>query len=148
MPLTTLFLASSTAAKTQAKQVVQSLSSPTLQFLPWWDAFTPGRTLLEDLDDIKTRVAGALVVMTPEHEAIVRKDKKDIPNLNVLLEFGYFVGAFGRDRVAMLKYGDFYLPSDLGGYIHIHGSSGFRRNRAQVIGKRTTEEFTRWIQAL
>jgi hypothetical protein len=27
----------------------------------------------------------------------------------------------------MLKYGDLYLPSDLGGYIHIVGSSYFKR---------------------
>ncbi len=145
MPKTTLFLASSGAAKTQAKLVVSAFTSPTVEFLPWWEAFTPGKTLLEDLDEISNRVDGALILMTPEFEGTVRGSLKDIPNLNVLLELGYFIGKFGRQRVAMMKYGDFYLPSDLGGYIHIHGSTGFRRSGGQAIGKRNHDEFGKWI---
>jgi len=128
MPKTTIFLGSSLAAKSQAKALVAKLSGPTLEFLPWWETFTPGRTLLEELDDVREQVDGALLLFSPESSTIIRKVDYDIPNLNVLFEFGYFYGHFGKEKVAMLKYGDFYLPSDLGGYIHIFGSKGFKRS--------------------
>ena len=60
-------------------------------------------------------------------------------------EFGYFFGAFERKKIAMIKYGEFYLPSDFGGYQWIHGSKGFRRAGVQVISKRTQKEFGRWL---
>ena len=148
MPTTTIFLGSSSAAKSQAKAVLKAFSGPTLQFLPWWDAFTPGRTLLEELDAIRGRVAGALLLFSPESRTKVRGRAQELPNLNVLFEFGYLYGALGKQKVAMLRYGDFYLPSDLGGYIHIFGSKSFKRGKLVQVGKRTRSEFTRWIAQL
>jgi hypothetical protein len=54
----------------------------------------------------------------------------------------------GKKKVAMLKYGNFYLPSDLGGYIHIFGSTFFKRGAVVQVGKRTESEFSRWIAQL
>jgi len=144
----TLFIGSAAAAKSQARAVIHAFTRPGLKFLPWWDAFTAGRTLLKDLDHIRHRVDAALLVFSPELTTRVRNKRHAVPNLNVLFEFGYFYGHFGEKRVAMLKYGDFYLPSDLGGYIHISGSSSFRRGAAVPVGKRTTREFERWVSAL
>ena len=148
MPKTTIFIGSSSAARSQAKAIVNAFTGPAVGFLPWWEAFTAGRTLLEELDSIHDKVDGALLVFSPESETQIRKQTKVIPNLNVLFEFGYFYGKLGRDRVAMLKYGDFYLPSDLGGYVHIFGSKGFHRSSSIKVGKRTTTEFCRWIELL
>lgn len=145
MPTTTLFLGSSSAAKSQAKAVVGKFTSPTLHFVPWWDAFTAGRTLLEDLDRIRGSVKGALLLFSPEAESTVRGNPVQVPNLNVLFEFGYFYGHFGKSKVAMLRYGEFYLPSDFGGYIHISGSTFFKRSSVVQIGKRTEREFARWV---
>ena len=144
----TLFVGSSSAAKSQAKVLVNTFESGTLKFLPWWDTFTAGRTLLEELDRIHTTVDGAVLLFSPESETTIRGQTKQVPNLNVLFEFGYFYGVLGRDRVAMIKYGEFYLPSDFGGYIHIFGSNGFRRGASNKIGKRTTDEFNRWVETL
>jgi predicted nucleotide-binding protein len=145
MPKTRIFIGSSSASKTQAKAVVKAFESPTVEFVPWWGAFTPGRTLLEDLDSIKAKVDAALLLFAPEAESTVRGNVVQTPNLNVLFEFGYFYGHFGKQKVAMLKYGSFYLPSDLGGYIHINGSKFFKRGAVVQVGKRTTGEFTKWV---
>ncbi|HRF54656.1 MAG TPA: nucleotide-binding protein [Aquimonas sp.] len=145
MPKVTIFIGSSTAAKSQAKAIVKAFTSATVEFLPWWEAFTPGRTLLEDLDAIRGQVDGALLLFSPEAEATVRGNTVFTPNLNVLFEFGYFYGHFGKQKVAMLKYGDFYLPSDLGGYIHINGSRFFKRSAVVQVGKRTGTEFGKWV---
>ena len=92
MPKTTIFLGSSSAAKSQAKAIVKALSGPTLEFLPWWETFTPGRTLLDELDEIRGKVNGALLLFSPESNTSIRKTNYEIQNLNVLFEFGYFYG--------------------------------------------------------
>ncbi len=148
MPETTLFIGSSTAARSQAKALVTAFTSATLEFLPWWDAFTPGRTLLEELDAIRDKVDGALLVFSPESETEIKKQKKHIPNLNVMFEFGYFYGHFGKEKVAMIKYGEFFLPSDFGGYVWITGSKHFTRGGAVHVGKRTSTDFSKWIKQL
>ena len=145
MPKPILFLGSSSAARSQAKAFASAFSDEAVEFLPWWEAFTPGRTLLSELDGIKDKVQGALLLFSPEAESTVRGSAVQTPNLNVLFEFGYFYGHFGPKRVAMLKYGNFYLPSDFGGYIHVHGSSFFKRGAVVQVGKRTTTEFNRWL---
>lgn len=147
MAKTLLFLGSSSAAKSQAKALAAALTSDQIEFLPWWEAFPAGRTLLEQLDSIRSKVQGAVLVVSPEAEGLVRGNQVQMPNLNVLFEFGYFYGHFGRERVAMVKYGDFYLPTDLGGYIHVAGSRFFRRGAVVKVGKRTTTEFERWVNA-
>jgi predicted nucleotide-binding protein len=146
--MTTIFLGSSSAAKAQARALARRFARQGLKFLPWWDAFTAGRTLLKDLDHIRGRVDAALLVFSPESSTRIRSRSQAIPNLNVLFELGYFYGHFGEKKVAIVRYGEFYLPSDLGGYIHIAGSRSFRRGRAIAVGKRTEREFERWIAAL
>ena len=148
MPRTRLFVGSSSAAKSQAKALVSKFGRAGLTFVPWWDEFTPGHTLLEDLDRISSKIDGALMLFSPEAETTIRGKAVQVPNLNVLFEFGYFYGKLGPDRVAMVKYGDFYLPSDFGGYIHIFGSSFFKRGAVTAVGKRTEKEFDRWFAEL
>lgn len=148
MTATIIFIGSSAAAKAQARALIRHFSSPKLRFLPWWDAFTAGRTLLKDLDHVRGRVDGALLLFSPESSTRIRNKRQDLPNLNVLFELGYFYSHFGEKKVAMVKYGEFYLPSDLGGYIHIAGSRSFRRGRAVRVGKRTAREFGRWADSL
>ena len=145
MPTIKLFVGSSSAAKSQAKRLVEQLGSSVVSFVPWWESITPGQVLLDELDVIRKSVDGAVFVFSPESETKIRGDRKNVPNLNVLFEFGYFFGAFDRRKIAMVKYGDFYLPSDFGGYQWIHGSKGFRRGGAQTVSQRTEREFNRWI---
>jgi predicted nucleotide-binding protein len=145
MPHTRIFIGSSGAARSQAKAVVKKFESSTVEFLPWWEAFTAGTTLLENLEAIRDRVDAAVLIMSPESESTIRGNAVQIPNLNVLFEFGYFLGRLGKTHVAMMKYGEFYLPSDLGGYTHVFGSKYFKRGAVTQVGKRTQGEFGRWI---
>lgn len=146
MAVTKLFIGSSSAAKSQAKKFVEAFQGPTLKFFPWWENITPGQLLLEELDAIYKKVDGAVLIFSPESIATIRNNQKEIPNLNVLFEFGYFLGAFYRNNIAMVRYGQFYLPSDFGGYQWIHGSKGFRRGGVQAISQRTRKEFGCWLE--
>jgi predicted nucleotide-binding protein len=145
VPRTTIFIGSSGAARAQAKKIVAAFETPTVQFVPWWDAFAAGDTLLANLDRIRGSVDAAVLVVSPESETTIRGNTVTIPNLNVLFEFGYFYGYFGGARVAIIRYGELYLPSDLGGYVHVFGSKFFKRSYGVPIGKRTRDEFQRWL---
>lgn len=147
MPNVKIFVGSSTAAKSQAKAVIKAFTSATITFVPWWEQFTPGRTLLGELDKIKGKVDGALILFCPEASATIRGNSVAIPNLNVLFELGYFYSHFGDQKVAMMKYGKFFLPSDLAGYIHIPGSQFFKANAVAQVGNKTKTAFDKWIAA-
>ena len=148
MPTTKLYVGSSSAAKPQAQAFVAKFTSPALQFLPWWEAYTAGRARLEDLNSIRGQVDGAVLLFSPEAESTVRGNIVQTPNLNVLFEFGYFCGYLGKQKTVMLKYGDFYMPSDFGGHINIFGSKFFNRGSVIQVGRRTESEFSRWFISL
>lgn len=45
----------------------------------------------------------------------------------VMFEFGYFSRRLGASKTAIIRYNDFYTPTDLAGYTHITGSEFPRR---------------------
>lgn len=143
-----LFVASANNAKTQAKEFIKGCTKENIMYVPWWDNFTAGRTLLEELDIISKEVHGAVILLTPEGVATNKKGTQIVmPNLNVLFEFGYFYSKFGKSNVVVAKYGKVNLPSDLGRYIHIFGSDFFKPNAKVPVGKRTLKEFNKWYDS-
>src|SRR5947209_2894519 len=114
-----IFVASSSAAKSQAKELIKGCAHSEVTFVPWWDEITAGKTLLEELARIRKKVDCSVIILTPESNSTLRGLRQPIPNLNVLFEFGFFFGALGAEKVAVVRYGEVYLPSDLGGYVHI-----------------------------
>ncbi|MNB92775.1 putative nucleotide-binding protein containing TIR-like domain protein [compost metagenome] len=143
-----LFVASAAAAKTQAKEFIRGCSKENIEFIPWWDRFPAGGTLLDELEKISTEVHGAIIILSPEGVAVNSKGTEIvIPNLNVLFEFGYFFSRFGKNNVVVVKYGLVNLPSDLNGYIHVFGSNFFKPNAKTQISKRTLKEFDKWYDS-
>jgi len=145
-----IFIASSSEAIPYAKSFTAGCRNQKLiSYVSWWEVFRAGRTLIEELERFKKELHGAILIMTPDCKATVRRKQKHIPNLNVLFEFGYFFGAFPRENVAIVKYGDVYLPSDLDGYIPIYGGPDYDRKRkikkGPVPSARTKKEFFRWV---
>lgn len=52
---------------------------------------------------------------------------------NVVLEFGYFIGLLGRDRVCCLHKGDVELPSDMHGIVYISFKESVNEVRDKII---------------
>lgn len=141
-----IFVGSSNAAKVQARALIDGLKNPNIEFLPWWEQFTPGSTLLDELTRIKNEVNAAILIFTPEAVATNRKGTEIVvPNMNVLFEFGFFYSALGREKVSIIKYSNVTLPSDLSGYIHIAGSKFFKPGESVLTGKKTKKDFESWI---
>jgi len=103
------------------------------------------RTIVEKLEKYSD-VGYAFVILTPDDiggpkhklDRYLRKidvralgDFRERARQNVILEFGYFIGKLGRDRVCCLHKGDVELPSDMHGIVYIP----FKESVNEVKGK-------------
>jgi len=52
---------------------------------------------------------------------------------NVILEFGYFMGKLGRDRVCCLYKGDVELPSDMHGIVYLPFKDSVYECKAEIV---------------
>jgi len=52
---------------------------------------------------------------------------------NVVLEFGYFIGLLGRDRVCCLYKGDIALPSDMQGIVYLPFEESVNEARDKIV---------------
>jgi len=75
-----------------------------------------------------------------EHEVTIAETMKAfVPVLrgrarqNVVLEFGYFIGRLGRDRVCCLHKGNVELPSDMTGIVYIHFDKSIKECKGKIF---------------
>lgn len=102
----------------EVKQVLSQLGLDpvVLQDLP-----NQGRTIIEKFEDY-AKVGFAVIVCTPDDEGKpVAEDTLPRPRVrqNVLLEWGYFLGELGRDRVCALIKEEVEVPSDYSGVLYV-----------------------------
>jgi len=97
------------------------------------------RTIVEKLEKYSD-VGYALVILTPDDvggpskdRRILRVEGKERARQNVILEFGYFMGLLGRDRVCCLYKGDVELPSDMHGIVYIPFKDSVEEVRNKII---------------
>lgn len=91
------------------------------------ERFTVGKTIPEKFEREALQADGAVVLFTPDDEAAALLGTTGQPistdeirrrmraRQNVSLEYGWFWGRLGRDRVLLLLKGELELPSDLVG---------------------------------
>ena len=77
-------------------------------------------TIIEKLEKY-SNVGYAFVIMTPDDMGGLTTEQqfKSRARQNVILEFGYFTGLLGRDRITCLYTGDIELPSDMHGVVYV-----------------------------
>jgi predicted nucleotide-binding protein len=94
-----------------------------------------GRTVIEKFED-HSDVGFAIVIMTGDDRGGL-KDEPDKQNprvrQNVMLEFGFFLGALGRKRVCVLYEKDVEIPSDYKGVIFIPMENDWQLSLAKEI---------------
>jgi len=61
------------------------------------------------------------------------KSISKVARQNVILEFGYFIGSLGRDRVCCLHKGDVQRPSDMQGIVYISFKDSVNEARNMII---------------
>ena len=80
-----------------------------------------GRTVIEKFEEYAP-VAFAVILCTPDDLGALATEPdqlKSRPRQNVVLEWGFFLGKIGRDRVCVLVKDNVDIPSDYAGVIYI-----------------------------
>ena len=78
-----------------------------------------GRTIIEKFERY-AQVNFAIALFTPDDVGGLEDGQlRPRTRQNVIFEFGYFIGKYGRDRVRALVKGDIEIPSDYSGVLYI-----------------------------
>jgi predicted nucleotide-binding protein len=92
------------------------------------DKANQGRTLIEKFEDHADEAAYAVVILTADDIGAPRPAQEEDLNIetlkfrgrqNVVFEMGFFFGALGRRRTAVLYEEGIELPSDINGLVYI-----------------------------
>lgn len=115
MDLPRLFIGSSAEGRTVAHNLQAVLESREVCEVDVWDqgVFTPGGYTLDSLLDVAARSDYAVLVASPDDITTSRGDTAASMRDNIILEFGLFLGALGRDRTYLLATGAVKLPTDI-----------------------------------
>jgi hypothetical protein len=99
--------------------------------LDWQRDFTPGRTILEEIEEARRKCATGIFLFTKD-ETLAAPDvsRQALPRDNVVFEAGYFMSAKGKSRVLIVLEAGAKIPADLGG--HIYASLANRQNLGPV----------------
>ena len=111
-----IFIGSSKEAFHKAQGIAEILSSMGLgECTVWNKVFEPGLLNFDALEDMLRHCSGAVFIATPDIDGLCRNREVRFPRPNVLLEFGLVAGRLGLRNVALCRYENAALPSDLTG---------------------------------
>ena len=99
-----------------------------------------GRTIIEKFEE-HAQVDFAIALFTPDDlGGLDGGNQQHRARQNVIFEFGYFIGKYGRDRTRALVKGDIEIPSDYSGviYIPMDDSNGWQ---TALVGELKSEGF-------
>lgn len=112
-----LFIGSSSEGRDVARHLQAELNGSGLCEVDRWDqnVFEPSGYTLDSLLRVAANVDFAVLVATADDMTVSRGVTTLSVRDNVILEFGLFAGALGRERVYLLPAGGPKLPTDVAG---------------------------------
>jgi len=112
VPPTRLFLGSSSEGREVARNLQSEISG--CEVVRWdQNVFEPSGYTLDSLLATAANVDFAVLIATPDDVTVSRGETQPSMRDNILLEFGVFAGALGRERTFLLATGDLRLPTDV-----------------------------------
>lgn len=109
-----LFVGSSAEGREVAHNLQAVLEGRGVCEVEVWDqgVFEPSGYALDSLLDVAARSDFAVLVASPDDVTVSRGDTAASVRDNIVLEFGLFTGALGRQRTYLLATGSAKLPTD------------------------------------
>lgn len=109
-----LFIGSSAEGREVAHNLQAVLEGRGVCEVEVWDqgVFQPSGYALDSLLDVAARSDFAVLVASPDDVTVSRGDTAASVRDNIVLEFGLFTGALGRQRTYLLATGSAKLPTD------------------------------------
>lgn len=119
----------------EAKEMVlRFLEAVGLRGIVLHEQANSGATLIEKFELHGSKAGFAVILLTDDDVGGKSKDDlKPRARQNVVFEFGYFVGRFGRNRVCAFKKGNTEFPSDLNGFAWHPLDGGWRQALAKEL---------------
>src|SRR5260370_10574256 len=115
-----VFIASAKESLPIAKSIAEFLSSmEDIRGVLWVDIFDPGLLTMQAIELMLSRCCGAVFVASPDDESKIQDVSVRVPRTNVMLELGLVSSVLGRRNVAMCKFDDVVLPTDMTGFTYI-----------------------------
>jgi hypothetical protein len=145
-----IFIASSHECKELVNQIKNFLDSRQhgIECVTWMESFNPGSLTFEALENVLSECAGAVFVTTPEGKND-KDGKPGQPNENVILELGLVAARLGRPSVALCRYDQVVLPTDLEGFTHIEmGPSRDKDEKFLNLTADAQVRLTSWVGGL
>jgi len=143
-----IFVASSSEAIVQAKLIADILSHSHAEVMLWQDYFEPGDLLFQAMEHGAPWFAGAVFLATPDDLSVIREETIRIPRTNVMLELGLFTAIIGRKKIALCKYDNAVLPSDLSGFTYIQMGGYPAKDQEDKIDGKALMKLQSWLGRL
>ena len=128
-----IFIGSSSRdnAKREAIRIASVLEDLKHKPIFWDEAetFTISRNTWDILDQISNRVQAAIFIFSKDDkmESVLGNNDNYSVRDNVILEFGFFTGKLGIEKVAFVKTEkDLHIATDLNGLTYIEGDSKYK----------------------
>ena len=144
-----VFIGSSSKYLPEVARIKHLLDNDVVECVPWTSVFQPGYLTFEALEKMLLDCGAAVFLATPDDEAEIRLEKVSTPRANVMLEFGLVAGRLGRHNIAVCRYTNAKMPSDLKGLTVIEmGRQGLREGDPANAGDSAGAEPTPAEKAL
>ncbi len=98
-----IFIGASSEADEYARVVKHALEGVGISTIPWRRVFRPGDYGLDALDRLMHQADGAVLIATADDRTWYRGVESFSPRDNIIFELGYFLHAFGRQRIAIVR---------------------------------------------
>ena len=143
-------MGSSDEGRKYAEAIVRILHTWGTEPLPWWDPdmFPTNLTAIESLENISGRVDGAILVASPDGQTTHRGNEIFAPPMNVMLEYGLFLGRLSRSQIGIALVEGASLPSDLAGINYIPLPSVQGRMVPAVYEALAAPPVNNWLERL
>jgi hypothetical protein len=140
-----IFVGSSREASGLAGRVGAAIEAAGLSPVLWnVGAFPAGRTLLEQIERFAHDFEGAVLVATPDVSSHRGGRSFEAPVANVVFEYGYLSARLTRSRVAICRFGQADLPSDILGVKLVEGGDPL----AEALPPLAVAELRDWLEQL
>jgi len=149
---TRIFIGSSSEALEVAKliaRVIQEAGEAGMEPVIWnRDAFVLGMTLLETIESLPLDYHGAVLLATPDKYSSRGNKAVWDPAPNVIFEYGYLAARLTRKRVAICKFGEAEIPSDLQGLKLVEVNKDYNYKEPSALPETATNELRSWLNQL
>jgi hypothetical protein len=143
-----IFIGSSSEALNEADLVEKVIRDAGMNPVVWnRDVFVLGKTLLEAIEGLPFNYHAAVLLVTPDVSCSRKGRSFFAPVANVVFEYGYLAARLTRERVAICKFGEADLPSDLGG-MKLVEVKHYMKDTQSVLPEEARVELSSWLKQM